>query len=71
MSDTTRSRRRLRTRGAADYTGLAPRTLEKFRVVGGGPRYLKLGKAVVYDVTDLDEWMAAHRRTSTSEALSA
>jgi hypothetical protein len=63
--------RRLRTRDAAAYVGLAARTLEKLRVVGGGPPYLKLGKAVVYEIDDLDAWAQARRRASTSEALVA
>jgi predicted DNA-binding transcriptional regulator AlpA len=64
--DTTR--RMLRTPGAANYTGTSASTLEKLRLTGGGPKYLKLGKTVVYDPADLDAWLASHRRTSTSIA---
>jgi predicted DNA-binding transcriptional regulator AlpA len=61
-------RRMLRTPGAAAYTGTSASTLEKLRLTGGGPKYLKLGKTVVYDPADLDDWLASHRRTSTSKA---
>ncbi|PLU02965.1 helix-turn-helix transcriptional regulator [Sinorhizobium medicae] len=58
---------RLRTRDAAKYVGLAKSTLDKFRIEGGGPVYLKLGKAVVYEVADLDAWCAASRRAHTAQ----
>ncbi|WP_202838441.1 helix-turn-helix transcriptional regulator [Sinorhizobium medicae] len=61
------NRRRLRTREAAEYVGLKKSTLDKLRIEGGGPAFLKLGRAVVYDISDLDEWCASGRRTSTSE----
>jgi predicted DNA-binding transcriptional regulator AlpA len=54
---------------AAQYLGLSASTLSKRRVFGGGPQYLKLGRRVVYDTRDLDAWLDAHRRTSTSDAL--
>jgi predicted DNA-binding transcriptional regulator AlpA len=53
---------------AADYLGLSASTLSKRRVFGGGPKYLKLGRRVVYDTRDLDDWLDAHRRASTSDA---
>jgi hypothetical protein len=43
-------------------------TLEKYRLRGGGPPYFKLSAhLVVYDVTDLDAWLASRRRSSTSD----
>jgi predicted DNA-binding transcriptional regulator AlpA len=53
---------------AASYVGLSVSSLNKLRLFGGGPRYLKLGKRVVYDTRDLDAWLKARRRTSTSDA---
>jgi predicted DNA-binding transcriptional regulator AlpA len=54
---------------AATYTGLAAAYLEKLRSVGGGPRFLRYGRrAVRYRKRDLDDWMTAHERASTSEA---
>lgn len=63
-------RRYLRTGEAAQYCGLSPRTLEKFRLTGDGPPFIRpLGRRfVVYDLTDLDDWMSSGRRRSTSDA---
>lgn len=58
---------KLETPDAAEYVGSKPKTLEKWRVVGGGPKYFKLGRRVVYAVSDLDEWLNRHSRTSTSD----
>ena len=66
MEKELQSRQMLRTDGAAFYVGTSVSTLEKLRLTGGGPRYIKLGKAVVYDPADLDAWLSANRRKSTS-----
>lgn len=60
-------KRKLRTKEAAHYVGLSASTMEKRRVYGNGPRYTKLGRTVVYDVADLDAWVSANTRTSTSD----
>jgi hypothetical protein len=60
---------RLRTPQAAAYIGLSASTLEKLRLHGGGPAYYKSGpKIVLYETADLDAWLHARRRTSTSDA---
>ena len=41
---------------AAEYLRLSPRTLEKQRVIGGGPKFRKFGRRVMYAVADLDAW---------------
>lgn len=61
------AQRMLQTPQAADYCGLSSSTFEKLRLSGGGPRYVKLGRRVVYDPADLDAWLAENRRRSTSE----
>jgi hypothetical protein len=53
--------------GASDYTGIPKSTLDKLRLTGAGPTYLKIGKSVYYMIEDLDEWLNASRRRSTSE----
>lgn len=58
---------KLVTEDAAAYVGSARKTLEKYRVVGGGPPFIKNGRKVVYQVSDLDRWIDARRRNSTSE----
>lgn len=69
MNENLKARRMLRTREAAEYTGLAKSTLEKLRVQGGGSPFIRVGRVVVYDPADLDTWLASHRRTSTSDKL--
>jgi len=44
---------------AADFLRLSPRTLEKQRVIGGGPRFRKFGRRVMYSVADLETWADA------------
>ena len=51
--------RYIRTKIAAGYTGLSPRTLENLRLKGTGPSYSKVGRIVLYDRHELDRWLAA------------
>ncbi len=53
---------------AAKYLRLSPRTLERQRVSGTGPRFTKAGRRVLYRVDELDAWAAARTFTSTAEA---
>ncbi len=57
----------LRTRQAAAYTGMAKSTLEKLRCNGGGAPFIRVGRVVMYDPNDLDAWLAAHKRRTTSD----
>ena len=68
MERALQSRQMLRTEGAASYVGLTVSTLEKKRLDGSGPEYVKLGRAVAYDTRALDAWLDANRRKSTSVA---
>lgn len=47
----------LTTAEAAPHVRLSPRTLEKYRVLGGGPKYKKLGARVFYSLADLNDWL--------------
>ena len=53
---TVQPQRYLTNDEAAEYLRLSPRTLEKQRVIGGGPRFRKFGRRVMYAVADLDSW---------------
>ena len=57
---------RMRTADAAAYLGVSTSYLEKRRMSGDGPAYLKIGHAVVYEVATLDAWVAQHQRTNTA-----
>ncbi len=55
----------LRTPEAATYVGLSSSTLEKMRLTGDGPRFIRLGgRAVGYAIEDLDAWLDARRAES-------
>ncbi len=64
-------RKLLSTEQAAEYCGSTSSTLEKYRVYGGGARFIKLGRLVKYDVRDLDEWLDGLKRSSTSDTPEA
>jgi len=51
---------KLNTREAAQYLGVKPNTLEVWRCKHRGPRYIKLGSRTVYDLDDLDDFVAAN-----------
>lgn len=52
---------------AAEYTNISESRLAKLRLFGGGPAYAKTGRSVLYDVADLDLWLVAQKKRSTSE----
>lgn len=52
---------------AASQLGWKPNTLEKLRVRGEGPPFVKLGRSVRYRVADLESYVAARIVNSTSE----
>jgi len=61
----------LTTSEAASRLRLSPRTLERLRVSGEGPLYLKVGPGkrarVLYRQSDLESWLAQFCYGSTSE----
>jgi hypothetical protein len=68
MSETANNvRKMLHTDPAAQYCGSSASTFEKLRLTGGGPLYCKIGRRVVYAVADLDAWLLANQRRSTSD----
>jgi hypothetical protein len=53
---------------AAKLLGLSPRTLQGYRVRGGGPPFVKISHKVVrYKVAELMAWIKTHTRKNTSE----
>lgn len=56
---------------AADLLRLSRRTLERWRLEGNGPRYIKLGAGkrsrVVYRETEIEAWVSRSSYGSTSE----
>ena len=63
----------LATPDAAKYCGSASSSFEKLRLLGGGPRFIRITpKRVGYLIEDLDAWLEAKiRLASTSEREAA
>ena len=60
----------VRTKQAAEYLSLSPSTLEKMRVRGDGPAFVRLGaRAVGYRLDDLERWAERNVRVSTSQSI--
>ncbi len=56
------------TQAAAALLGLSHRTLEGYRVSGGGPHFHRFGNRVRYRRSDLDAWAAERRAGTTAQA---
>lgn len=55
---------------AAGYLGLSARTLENWRLKGGGPAFVRMSQRCVrYRREALDMWLCAREVTSTSAPL--
>lgn len=52
---------------AAEYLRMAPQTLAKMRCEGTSPPFIKLGRRVLYDLAEIDQWLDQRRRRSTSD----
>lgn len=48
---------------------LSPRTLEQWRWLGKGPKFLKIGARVLYREADVEDWEAAQVCQNTSGPL--
>jgi len=59
----------LKTPEAATYSRLSVPTLERKRLTGDGPPFIKAGKCVIYRRSDLDEWLASRLVRSTSQEV--
>lgn len=56
---------------AARHVGVSVSFMNRARLTGDGPEYLKLGRRVVYERDSLDAWLASRRRRSTSSQMEA
>jgi hypothetical protein len=60
-NNTNIQRERLTEAEAAMYICMSRVWLRVQRMRGTGPAYIKIGRAVRYDIRDLDKWLEAHR----------
>lgn len=58
------SSEKMNTVEAAKYIRKSPSWLNKSRLTGSGPVYLKVGGSVIYLLSDLDAFLASQRRTA-------
>jgi len=61
----------LSARQAAALLHLSERTLERFRVSGTGPKFVRLGRSIRYRLTDIEAFIASGIVGSTSERPAA
>jgi helix-turn-helix protein len=59
--------RLLRQSEVAALLRLSERTLERLRLTGCGPLYVKAGRRVLYRPDDLQDWVSTRVVASTSE----
>lgn len=54
---------------AAQRLSISASYLNKLRCFGGGPIFVRLGKAVRYLPSDLDAWIKENKRTNTASTF--
>lgn len=52
----------------AQHLGKSPAALANWRYLGLGPRFVKVGKAVRYRVSDVESWLDGQTRQQTGAA---
>ena len=57
----------LDTPALARKLGIQANTLEKWRVRGEGPAFVRIGRRIAYLPRDVEAWLASCRTHSTSE----
>jgi excisionase family DNA binding protein len=57
----------LRQSECAELLRLSERTLERLRVSGTGPRFVRMGRSIRYRLCDVEAWTASRVVGSTSE----
>jgi Helix-turn-helix domain len=65
------STRHLNQNELAERLNISPRTLERWRWVGDGPHFLKLGGRVVYRVEDVERYEVEQLRSHTGSSTPA
>lgn len=63
--------RLLNVTSAAEALTCSASYLNKLRVTGGGPPFVKIGARVAYDPADLAAWLEAQKRTTTGATTDA
>jgi predicted DNA-binding transcriptional regulator AlpA len=53
---------KLSVKEAARHLGISKSLLDKLRMLGRGPQFIKIGSRVLYDIDDLESWVRSHKR---------
>lgn len=64
---TTNMNKLIDEKQAAALLHVSVKSLQGWRYRGGGPEFVKLGRSVRYEMSDLEDFVQAARRTSTSD----
>ena len=55
------------TEQLAKLIDISPRTLQRWRLEGKGPKYFKLGSRVLYSEEQINEWLCKCQTSSTTD----
>lgn len=61
----------LSTTEAAPLAGVKAKTLENWRCMGLGPKFVRVGRLIRYDPDDIRNWRDQNKASSTSDPLAA
>ena len=57
------------TRTTAQHINSSESFLNNLRVSGDGIPFVKMGRKVLYDLNEVDDWLSRRRRLSTSDGI--
>ncbi|WP_087868384.1 helix-turn-helix transcriptional regulator [Bathymodiolus platifrons methanotrophic gill symbiont] len=69
MTQSKLSTNRINQKQLANYWGISERTLERWRGIGYGPVFIKIGGRVIYRQEDIREYENTHLNTSTQSQV--
>ena len=69
--ESTTALKLLNVNEAAAHLGISTSYLNKKRIYGGGPAFMKIGASVKYALSDLAAWAESQKRRSTSDTAGA
>lgn len=69
MTQSKLSTNRINQKQLANYWGISERTLERWRGIGYGPVFIKIGGRVIYRQEDILEYENTHLNTSTQSQV--
>ncbi len=58
-----------RTVELAKLLGVSKRTLQRWRLEGGGPQYARIGRGCLYLISDIEGWLNRRRFCNRSDEL--